>query len=481
MTHNLRATGETGELGGAVRTVGRPSIGRAWDREPAKFNMSRIFVWWFLSQCFVYQYLSPIFSINVGINLTPDRVLFLLVLLVFFARKRLPTDAKVPWSTLELSLLAFAIISTLSWAFFSADSVEGRFRWLATLLSLGYQPLVAYYVARRLPYDRSAARTVLIGLAAIGIYLGLTGLFEHYRFLQFLVFPRYILDNTVGVQFGRARGPFAASVVNGGAIIITFLAASAIWPSLTGAKRTWMSLGMATMCLTIYLTQTRGVWLGFGIAIALAFITRTGMRKLAKGLMIAMLLAFISGGAGKFSLFEGTLFSKRSDTVDYRYANYMVALNMFRDNPIFGIGYGNFTHAWRQYFGAAEAEFTRDLTDGNNTTLLAILAEMGIVGISVYLVLLVSAWKICFSAYRQLRPDQDFERMQVIVAFGAFHAFLIMGITTDFRFHELFDSALFYLLGSISNPRLLEMASEKGPQKAEDKVVFRGASALRPA
>jgi O-antigen ligase len=235
------------------------------------------------------------------------------------------------------------------------------------------------------------------------------------------------------------------------------------------------------MCLTIYLTQTRGVWLGFGIAIDQAFITRTGMRKLAKGLMNAMLLAFISGGAGKFSLFEGTLFSKRSDTVDYRYANYMVALNMFRDNPIFGIGYGNFTHAWRQYFGAAEAEFTRDLTDGNNTTLLAILAEMGIVGISVYLVLLVSAWKICFSAYRQLRPDQDFERMQVIVAFGAFHAFLIMGITTDFRFHELFDSALFYLLGSISNPRLLEMASEKGPQKAEDKVVFRGASALRPA
>lgn len=450
------------------------------DRRALKESMVRLFSWWFLSQCFVYNYMGPGFSINVGINLSPDRILFILAILLFLTRRKSEDAPPVRISTIEYLMVAFTIASTLSYFVYGSDGNLGKFRWLATLFTLCYQPFTAYYIARRIRFDKAAAKKLLFALAGIGIYLGLTGIFERYSFTHILVFPKYILDCSVGVQCGRARGPFAAAVVDGGAIIVAFLAAAASWTVLTGAKRTWMFLGMIAMCVTVYLTQTRGVWLGFGLALGLALLSRTPMKKLAKGLMAVMILGFITGGASKFSLYQGTLFSKRAETVDYRWANYMVELSMFRDNPIFGIGYGNFTKKWQEYFGGAESELTADLADGNNTTLLGILAEMGLVGISLYVGILASAWLICVSTYRRLKgDDQDFERSVVVVVFGSLMAFLLMGITTDLRFHEFFNSVLFFMLGTLSNPKFIDLSANNSG--SEKPVLFRKTPSLRTA
>jgi O-antigen ligase len=450
------------------------------DRRALKESMVRLFSWWFLSECFVYNYMGPGFSINVGINLSPDRILFILAVLLFCIRPKSPDARPVPISTIEYLMVAFTIASTLSYFIYGSDGNLGKFRWLATLFTLCYQPFMAYYIARRIRFDKAAAKSLLLFLAGIGIYLGITGIFEHYSFTHILVFPKYILDCSVGVQCGRARGPFAAAVVNGGAIIVAFLSAAASWTVMTGAKRTWMFLGMLIMCVTLYLTQTRGVWLGFALVLGIVFMTRTPMRKLAKGLIAVMILGFITGGASKFSLYQGTLFSKRAETVDYRWANYMVELSMFRDNPIFGIGYGNFTKKWREYFGGAESELTSDLADGNNTTLLGILAEMGLTGITLYIAILAIAWKICFSTYRQLKgEDQDFERTLVVVVLGSLMAFLLMGITTDLRFHEFFNSVLFFMLGTLSNPKLIDLSANNS--LADSPVLFRKTPSFRTA
>ena len=48
----------------------------------------------------------------------------------------------------------------------------------------------------------------------MGFYLGLTGIFEYLQLKQF-VFPSYIMNPWIGVHWGRARGPFMNSGING--------------------------------------------------------------------------------------------------------------------------------------------------------------------------------------------------------------------------------------------------------------------------
>ncbi|HEX4998807.1 MAG TPA: hypothetical protein VFY29_11305, partial [Terriglobia bacterium] len=164
---------------------------------------------WLILQCFDYTLLDPIFTVNLGVSVTPDRFVFLLVLGSYvIASASFSTRAK-RITGLELLMILFSVYCLVSWFISGADFVLTKSRWLSTLFTLCFQPFAAYFIASRLPYDRSHIRTLISVLAAIGVYLGLTGIFEHYS-ISPLVFPKYILDPSVGIQFERARGPFAS-------------------------------------------------------------------------------------------------------------------------------------------------------------------------------------------------------------------------------------------------------------------------------
>ena len=60
-------------------------------------------------------------------------------------------------------------------------------------------------------------------LACFGLYLAATGLLEAAHQWAF-VFPRYIADPTVGLHYGRARGPMVQAVSYGLCLGITMLA-----------------------------------------------------------------------------------------------------------------------------------------------------------------------------------------------------------------------------------------------------------------
>jgi O-antigen ligase len=353
---------------------------------------------------------------------------------------------------MEWMMVAFSVITTLSWFTGGADWGTGKLRWFTTLVTLCYQPFVAFSIARRVPFDRPTITKLVWGIAIIGIYLGFTGIFEHFGRSQF-IFPKYIIDCSVGVQCGRARGPFAASVVNGGALIISFLCATFVWSGRTGLKKALTLFGVMTpIAVTVYFTDTRGVWVGFGGVLAVLAVTKSRMSKLGLYIVLFGAIVYVSGVFSKFSMWEISLFSRRTTTVDYRWANYATTYKMFQSSPLFGIGYGNFTKYWRLYFVTDSDGETRDLADGNNTTFLAILGEEGLVGFSAYFSIFVLGGIGLWKAYWRLRGDQwEFERRFVIVTAGILSAFLLQGITTDVRFHSFFNVALFIFFGISSS------------------------------
>ena len=161
----------------------------------------------------------------------------------------------------------------------------------------------------------------------------------------------------------------------------------------------------------------------------------------------------------EFSISEKTLFSRRPQTVEYRYANYDTSYNMFAKNSLFGTGYGTFLKEWSKYFSEGAFE-VRELEDGNHSTLLGILAELGILGFVPYLGILVCALWVNLGAYRYLRGDRwSFERRFVVVGLAALEAFFLLGLTSDLRWDQMFDGIVFWLIGIVSSIHSHSLAS----------------------
>src|SRR5947207_2160890 len=101
--NNIQVAGQNmTQKNGAAPALGAGLRLAAWDdRRALKESMVRLFSWWFLSQCFVYNYMGPGFSINVGINLSPDRILFILAILLFLTRRKSEDAPPVRISTIE--------------------------------------------------------------------------------------------------------------------------------------------------------------------------------------------------------------------------------------------------------------------------------------------------------------------------------------------------------------------------------------------
>src|SRR5207248_11392401 len=87
---------------------------------------------WLLTQCFLYQAL-PLFTISMGITLSPDRILFGVVIGAFFVKRAAGKTILMPVSKLEYLMLLFAIAGTISWAMYGADVNVRKFRALTTL------------------------------------------------------------------------------------------------------------------------------------------------------------------------------------------------------------------------------------------------------------------------------------------------------------------------------------------------------------
>ena len=97
-------------------------------------------------------------------------------------------------------------------------------------LVTGYlMPACVYWIARQSRLTQRNVAFVHGALACFGIYLAITGLAEVSR-QWWLVFPSYIADPSVGLHFGRARGPMVQAVSYGFFLGVTLLAGY-VWRS----------------------------------------------------------------------------------------------------------------------------------------------------------------------------------------------------------------------------------------------------------
>ncbi len=195
-----------------------------------------------------------------------------------------------------------------------------------------------------------------------------------------LIFPRFILDGSLGYHVDRARGPLLQAVANG--VSLNLLGVLALHAFLRGRiGRVTAAVLLGSLPLAILATMTRAVWLSFVVStVILIFLSHN--RRLRR-ICVAVTIM------GAFALLIAVSFDdlrrgiadrlREAGPLDFREAVYAGGWQMFLEKPLTGWGVNQMpTELARHVSGYKQ----RELYPHN--TYLEILVEHGIVGLALY-------------------------------------------------------------------------------------------------
>src|ERR1700728_1683645 len=205
-----------------------------------------------------------------------------------------------------------------------------------------------------------------------------------------LIFPRFILDESLGYHADRARGPLLQAVANW--VSLNLLGVLALHAFLRGRIRGLKAVVLlGSVPVAILATMTRAVWLSFVASVGV-LILRSNNRKLrcmclAVAVMGAIgLLISLSFEDQRRALSERMF---ESGQVDFREAVCAGGWQMFLEKPLTGWGVNQMpAELARHVSGYKEKELYP------HNTYLELLVEHGVLGLALYAWLMWELWTL---------------------------------------------------------------------------------------
>jgi O-antigen ligase len=203
-----------------------------------------------------------------------------------------------------------------------------------------------------------------------------------------VIFPRFILDESLGFHPDRARGPFLQAVANGVSLNILGIVVLA----LSQKRRIVVGLLWLALPLAVLATMTRAVWIAFAVStVVLGF--RLVERRLQAACIVLAVAGLMSGiaiGLSDHSL-KAALWDRTGERgpVDARLAVYDAGWAMFQERPFTG---------WAA--GGMYAELARRMEGYHlrtfyvHNTYLALLVEFGVPGLALYGILFFNLFRL---------------------------------------------------------------------------------------
>jgi len=378
-----------------------------------------------------------------------DRVAFALLVVGVAGRavilqQRLFLLERATWPMIGLTLLALASVlgrpfDNETWSLLAAKCIV---------------PFTLFHLARLVFTDEKQFRQFEIFVLIVLAYLSFTSI----AFLvgaRDLIFPRFILDESLGFHADRARGPLLQAVANGVSLNLLGLLALHAYrrDSLRGVKA---ALLLASVPIAILATMTRAVWASFaGTVLALIFLSRSrALRRAAFGILLAAgaVLALCLNS----NELDGTLRDRLAESgpVEYRQAVYAGGWEMFLQRPLTGWG-----------FNQMPAELPRHVSGYNekllypHNTYLELLVEDGVLGLALYLWLMWELWQLgrgtIPASDRDSFLDAEFHRLWPILlgVYWLNAAVVVMS-------YQFVNGLLFTLAGMLAAQRRRAQGSE---------------------
>jgi O-antigen ligase len=314
-----------------------------------------------------------------------DRIAFG-ILVFFVALRTMALRDKIPFfaglSLPMLGLMALAVLRALREPFDAQT-------W-SIVASKFIVPFALFHIAvlvfRGGPQRRHFELFTILALAYL-VFIAIAFLADS----RSLIYPRFILDESLGFHADRARGPFLQAVANGVSLTLLGILVLAL-----PQKHTWMiRLLWLALPLAILATMTRAVWISFAVStIVLGFrLIEHRLQAACMLLAVAGLMAGLAIGFSSHSL-KAALWDRTGERgpVEARLAVYDAGWAMFQERPLTGWpASGMYAELARRMEGYHLRTFYV------HNTYLALLVEFGVPGFALYVVLFLNllrlSWK----------------------------------------------------------------------------------------
>jgi O-antigen ligase len=306
----------------------------------------------------------------------------------------------------------------------------------------GVVPFLLFVCAESAFRTDQQRQVLLVGLVALGGYLGVTALLEVLN--SPLIFPGYIDDPNVGTLPDRARGPFVEPATNGLALF-TCAGACAVafsrWPS---RKARFATLAVGLLCTAgLMFTVTRQVWLAAVLATLATMLTLTHLRRLllpttaAVAIAVVVLLSVVPGLSQQV-----TERRAQQATIWDRINLNRAAINAIEAHPLVGVGWQSFTTRSDDY---AELDPNFPLTAVGSVVVhnvfLVYGTELGLIGLSLWILALLLG---IGGTLRRRGPPELVPWWALTL--GVFIFFLAIG---TFEFPQAFSNLALWLLAGV--------------------------------
>jgi len=320
-------------------------------------------------------------SHRLGFPIGPDRILIPGGVALLALSGEFSTAGRFRWRWVHSFMVA-----TILWATWSAITAET----LATttgfyaLLDRILVPFLLFAVAPAIFRTEADRRLLLKALILLGIYLGLTAIFEMAGPTS-LVFPTYIMDPDVGILFGRARGPFASSEPNGMVMAAVLFATLVLARRLSTVWKITSAVAAALCTVGVVLTLTRSVWLGtvFGLVAVVLLTPRLRRRlPLIVGGVVALVYVVLTSVPSLMDLVVERLTTQRS-VYDRQNTN-EAALRIIEEHPIDGVGWSRFVDVSVDWVRQADTYPITNVTIEVHNVVLGRAAELGLIGAGLW-------------------------------------------------------------------------------------------------
>ena len=309
-------------------------------------------------------------------------------------------------------------------------------------------PLLMYRLGRSV-FDRAAVvRALLWAILILAAYSAAMSIMQFSGPTE-LVWPRYIVDPKNWP--GRAAGVFKQPVVSGWLLALGLAIAMLLLSRRS--EPTWVrrfAFVVAFACgYGIYLTHTRDAWLSGVVVLIIGALMARGYRK---GFIVAICLV-ASVVAVNWSVFTSS--DRKAggvgevSEIQDRLNAHQTALWAFTRKPVAGWGIGRFqsVNTYHHQQWAPDIPWIRGYGIVAHSHELGILADVGVIGLVLWICVLALVIRRLWTAYRTL-PDHDLcGKPLAVTAIMALATFISAGLTVDLRCFDFPMLPIFLLAG----------------------------------
>ncbi len=392
-----------------------------------------------------------------------------LLMLVILIRFALYGERPLGWTRVGSILVGFGLIWMLS-LFHAGDYESARQSFVGFIKDVLGGVIVVFLIQRR-----SSLRRVIWAFVAAGIFMGsisvfqyLTGSFNN----LFLGFGGWESQYSGAISRNRLTGPYSNPNAYAQVLaVIVPLALDRVWQERRLALRLLAGWAAVACSLTIFFTYSRGGFLTLLFTLGVLLVQR---RPRLLPLILTAVLAF-----GLLMVFLPGTYTERINTLTQlapsqadqvsdpsfrgRMSENTAAWRMFRDNPLLGVGLGNFKVNYQDYSREIGLDPRRDQRSPASLY-MEFLSEQGLVGTVLFFFLIFLVFRGLLIAKRQFHSiGMDDEAYLTSALFAGLSAYMFASIFKNSAYANVFWILIGVALATIQ-------VAQAGANAVEDEI-----------